>query len=876
MLPLLHAWRDVHRVSETTRNILASSMQRPTLSGPETVITTAHFRIHYTTSGVDAVSQGYAENVSDYAEESWSKEVEEMGWDAPPPDGIDGDEYDFYIVDSGMGGWVGYCQPEQDGPDPNQEDVTSYIVIAAGLGLDLAQVTVAHEFNHACQFSYSDRESDFWYENCATWMEDMVYDRVNDYSNYISSGWENPLYWPELPITRANGEYEYGASVWVFYLTERHTDNDMPRRVWDRNGANQGNHTLDDIDHVLSTHYGSSFEEALKEYSVWRYFTGSRDDGQHFSEGGSWIDSYVGSSHIHTSYPAEGNQDNKPPDYYGTNFIQLNRPALGVEEGLHITFDGQDGRDWAAMVAYYPGVGFEEMNLGGGDAGSMSADWGSSSRIILIPVVLSSWGTRLAYTYTAQQGADATPPTMEPIAEPQGAWYSTSPAFSNFGFDDGFGLDDGWYQLNSCSGAWLELFTNWGGVSWDDDGWSVPGFDDLSQGSHTIYFKVDDSADNVGGGCSWSWWFSKDTVPPEGPTDVASPSHDVSLWSDNPTLEIIWTDAADPAPGSGLDGYSVVWNRFPSVVPDQTVDVGKGEERATSPPLSGGDDHYFHIRCGDVAGNWGNTFHVGPFWIDLSAPTDGTISVHGGDDTTTVAIVGLDDLRAADALSGMGAGARMRFSNDGTLWSEPEAYAGVKSGWDLTAAEFGGDLFDGVKTVSVQFRDVAGNWSEPFQDDIFYDPSLTIVTNAMQDGYVGFAYNETLFVVGGTPPFSWSIVAGSLPEGLTLEPTEGVISGTPSTAGIMAVSVEVRDSEMLSHIQDLSITIHEGLKGDVNDDGMIDIIDALLGVNIVLGTEEPSDLEYWAADCNDDDLVDIVDVLGIVNVTLGLGTCLTP
>ena len=71
---------------------------------------------------------------------------------------------------------------------------------------------------------------------------------------------------------------------------------------------------------------------------------------------------------------------------------------------------------------------------------------------------------------------------------------------------------------------------------------------------------------------------------------------------------------------------------------------------------------------------------------------------------------------------------------------------------------------------------------------------LTITTSAtLPAGAVGTSYSQSLAASGGTPPYSWSLISGALPAGLSLS-TSGAITGTPTVVGSLSFAVRVTDA----------------------------------------------------------------------------------
>ncbi len=119
--------------------------------------------------------------------------------------------------------------------------------------------------------------------------------------------------------------------------------------------------------------------------------------------------------------------------------------------------------------------------------------------------------------------------------------------------------------------------------------------------------------------------FYFETIPPTNPTDLGSPSHEPAVWSTSNQVQMRWSGASDR--GSGLAGYSILWDSSPTTLPDTTKDLEATEQSVTSPPLPEGQNSYFHLRTGDRAGNWTtDALHFGPFWIDAYPPASSALS----------------------------------------------------------------------------------------------------------------------------------------------------------------------------------------------------------------------------------------------------------
>ncbi len=82
-----------------------------------------------------------------------------------------------------------------------------------------------------------------------------------------------------------------------------------------------------------------------------------------------------------------------------------------------------------------------------------------------------------------------------------------------------------------------------------------------------------------------------------------------------------------------------------------------------------------------------------------------------------------------------------------------------------------------------------------------------VMTTTLPATTEAFAYATTLQASGGVLPYRWSVIDGTLPDGITLDSVTGAVSGNPAVQGDSAFTVEVRDATDAAAATPLSIHV---------------------------------------------------------------------
>jgi hypothetical protein len=435
------------RLSAETRKILQSYTTRPTFSFPEYTYDTpqGHFKIHYTRQGDSAVfhpdedknpnngQPDWVDACAEVLEHVWDTEINVLAYNHPPSDGWYPDtsdnggdgKYDVYLVNfsGGEAGFLGKTEGEYF-LSPSSVSATSYLVLDndyTNYGIrhsqiEWLQVTAAHEFFHAIQMGYDATEYEqeneqvkpYWMEMSAVWMEDIVYDGVNDYVGYLPHFFNEP--WLSLKTFESvYDQHAYGSCVWPIYLAERKYpsrpdgfDTSIIKNIWEECAKVDGDNVLDPKDESATDKAlkarGTNFEDAFREFTMWNYFTADKARPQVFySEGDTFPKVKVDNLQYHQVHldPVDVTSPPHLPENLGSNYVVFVPDPELKEGGLKIDFDGH-GEDYlynVSVLGYNPSVlePFEASFLFNPATQTGAAkvyNWNTYTEVIMIPTVI--------------------------------------------------------------------------------------------------------------------------------------------------------------------------------------------------------------------------------------------------------------------------------------------------------------------------------------------------------------------------------------------------------------------------------------------------------------------------------------------------------
>lgn len=139
----------------------------------------------------------------------------------------------------------------------------------------------------------------------------------------------------------------------------------------------------------------------------------------------------------------------------------------------------------------------------------------------------------------------------------------------------------------------------------------------------------------------------------------------------------------------------------------------------------------------------------------------------------------------------------------------PDGLSMTKSYGVYSTLFFGTPRTAQTTSFTVQVRDGVGHTASKAFTITIHPPRPLVITNQssiLPAGTVGTSYATSLFADGGIQPYSWAIVAGQLPPGLSLQ--GNVISGTPTTRGTFTFTARVTDNGGQQASQQFSITVN--------------------------------------------------------------------
>ena len=402
--PVLEALHNWGRISAETRTKLTTFFQRPS-SQRTHPSPSGRFLIHYDVSGTHAVSteDNDSNGVPDYVDEtaavfdhSWDREIGELGY-LPPPEDSDG-IYDIHIQQLGLQGVYGLTFPTGSTTSSSYIQIDNDFTdnIYQTRGLDGLRVTAAHEFFHAIQFAYyAPFDAAWWQELTATWMEDVIYDDINDYYQYQTFFFQDPG--TSLDDSPFVGLQPFAASVFAHHLEQVYGINTI-RDTWESLGTRTpSTYEIEDIDTALP----KGLSSILPRFIVWNYLTGNRHVAGYYEEGASYTE--ISPRQI---TPTSGGTISGSVNIDHLSSAYLAIKTSSVSGGLRVSLSLESGSTYEVVMMLFQGGSPEVVTLAGSE--TTIANVSRYDEVVVVPISTATSGSRFRIDYSISAGSSIT------------------------------------------------------------------------------------------------------------------------------------------------------------------------------------------------------------------------------------------------------------------------------------------------------------------------------------------------------------------------------------------------------------------------------------------------------------------------------------
>ncbi|MEK9159143.1 MAG: S-layer homology domain-containing protein [Patescibacteria group bacterium] len=318
-------------------------------------VQTQHFQFEFSdVVGEQADSDGdgipnLIEVTAEAAEESWDIVIDDLGYEEPTGDGsrliVIMDDNDEYLSSSALG-----ITSLLSNGNP-------YVAIDPWMSDAYLQVTMGHEFFHAVQFGY---DPGFAYsyqginfaEATATWVEDLIFDSVDDYALYIPEFLSYIDYSIFASIVPTGTLYEYGMNIWPRFLSEYY-DNNVIKNVWETYFDSSIDFDSDlklyeAVKDVVGEE-GGDLEAVFQQFTLWNLNLDSYEEGDIYPEvfilEGEESQDYVLSDESYA------------PALFGSNYLYFENSSGSGEFSFHLV--KPEGVSFAVSLVPYDGVNYD-------------------------------------------------------------------------------------------------------------------------------------------------------------------------------------------------------------------------------------------------------------------------------------------------------------------------------------------------------------------------------------------------------------------------------------------------------------------------------------------------------------------------------------